>query len=147
MAEEAIGTFEKFGDDLGLARAWRLRSTTPWSEGRLAEATDNLTRSLEHAIRSGDAREESMSFQWMYMSRYSGPTTVEMSRPLYREFASRADRDRCGFAGLLHIQGAFEILGGELKHGRDLYARGMEIYSELGQRHYAAIGAVIAADA
>ena len=111
MAEEAIGTFEKFGDDLGLARAWRLRSTTPWSKGRLAEATDNLTRSLEHAIRSGDARRGSMSFQWMYMSRYSGPTTVEMSRPLYREFASRADRDRCGFAGLLHIQGAFEILG------------------------------------
>ena len=37
-AEATIPILEEAGDDLGLARAWRLWSAGPWSDGRLAEA-------------------------------------------------------------------------------------------------------------
>jgi tetratricopeptide (TPR) repeat protein len=147
IAEKAIETFQKADDHLGLARALRILATTIWSEGRVAEATAALTRSLEHARQAGDAREESVSFQWMYLSHYAGPTTVEASRELFDEFFERGERDRVGYAGLLHIQGAFEIIGGEIERGRELYKQGREIYAEHGQRHHAAIGAVLAADA
>ena len=146
-AEEAIPVFEQADDQLGLARAWRIWSTRPWREGRVAEATTALTRSFEHAQASGNAHEEADTFQWLVVAHYQSPTTAEEGVEMCMGFPERAHRDRTGYAALLLLQGAFEMLRGEIERGRSLYRQGQEIYRELGQRHSLAMGAMIAADA
>jgi AAA ATPase domain len=148
VADQAIPVFEQADDQLGLARAWRIWSSQSWSEGRVAEATIALTRSFEHAQASGDAHEEAETFQWLLVAHHAGPTTVDEGVEMCKAFADdRRARDRSGYAALLIVQGAFEMLRGDVEHGRSLYQQGQQIFHELGQRHKAAVGALIAADA
>ena len=148
VADQAIPVFEQADDQLGLARGWRIWSSQSWSEGRVAEATIALTRSFEHAQSSGDAHEEAETFQWLLVAHHAGPTTVGEGVEMCEAFVDdRRARDRSGYAALRIVQGAFVMLRGEVEHGRSLYQQGQQVFDELGQRHKAAVGAAIAADA
>ncbi|MGZ4125500.1 MAG: adenylate/guanylate cyclase domain-containing protein, partial [Actinomycetota bacterium] len=56
--EEIIRVFEEIGDDLGLARAWRLVGDVHLVRARYASADEALRRAIEHARRSGAVWEE-----------------------------------------------------------------------------------------
>src|SRR5204863_7390392 len=49
VAEQAIPVFERDGDELGLAKAWRLRAQIDWIPCRAAETEKSLERAIEHA--------------------------------------------------------------------------------------------------
>ena len=57
-ADHAIEVFERTGDRLGLARAWRLLAFHHWGEGRAAASQDAWERSIEHARRAGSRRDK-----------------------------------------------------------------------------------------
>jgi tetratricopeptide (TPR) repeat protein len=146
ISEEAIRVFEQAEDDLGLARAWRVWSVGPWRRGRMTDVTIGLARSFDHAQASGDAREEAEAFQWLLIAHYQGATTADEGIELCEAFEGRGEHDRSGYAGLLHVRGAFEAMRGNVEEARSLYGRGRETYQELGLRHRAATAAVIAGD-
>ncbi|MGZ4109254.1 MAG: adenylate/guanylate cyclase domain-containing protein [Actinomycetota bacterium] len=56
--EEIIRVFEEIGDDLGLARAWRLVGDVHLVRARYASADEALRRAIEYARRSGAVWEE-----------------------------------------------------------------------------------------
>jgi tetratricopeptide (TPR) repeat protein len=56
--EEIIRVFEDIGDDLGLARAWRLVGDVHLVRARYASADDALRSAIAHARRSGAVWEE-----------------------------------------------------------------------------------------
>src|SRR5205807_475178 len=58
-ARAAIDTFTRSGDELGLARAWRLLADVDWARLRLTEMEASLEQALRHATRAGDQREAS----------------------------------------------------------------------------------------
>ena len=75
IAEDAIAVFESGGDDLGLARAWRLVGQSHYlaREGRLsAEAAETA---LRFAQRSGDRFEQLEILEWLGVALVLGPTT------------------------------------------------------------------------
>jgi class 3 adenylate cyclase/tetratricopeptide (TPR) repeat protein len=147
VAERAIAVFEEAGDDLGLARAWRLWSSGPWRGGRLGDTTTGLARALDHARASGNEREEAETFQWLVFAHYQSATSADEGVEMCEAFAEeRRERDRSGYAALLHIQGGFEVMRGNVERGRELYAEGRRLYEELGHRRKLADGAIIAAD-
>ena len=147
VAEGAIDVFEESGDALGLARAWRLWATVPWRTGRMEETAMGLARAFEHAQASGDDREEADAFAWLVYVHYQAPTPADEAVEMFEGFADRADRDRSGYAGLLHPHGATEVMRGNVDRGRELYGRGQAIFEEMGDRQRKAYGSVLAADA
>jgi class 3 adenylate cyclase/tetratricopeptide (TPR) repeat protein len=57
-AERAVGVFERLGDDLGLARAWRLIAEVESTTGHTGPALEAADRALELARRAGNERWE-----------------------------------------------------------------------------------------
>ncbi len=75
VAEDAISVFENAGDELGLARAWRLVSQSHYlaRNGRLsAEAAET---GLKFARQSGDRFEQQEILEWLGIALVLGPTT------------------------------------------------------------------------
>src|SRR5204863_319070 len=57
-AGRAVPVFEAAGDDLGLAKSWRLLAYVPYIRARASETEEALKRSILHARRAGAQREE-----------------------------------------------------------------------------------------
>lgn len=73
VAEELIPILERLGDELGLARAWRLRATAPWFLGHWAEMQDVLEKALVHARRSASPVEERHTLEMLNVAITYGP--------------------------------------------------------------------------
>ena len=65
------------GDDLGLARAWRLRSELDIRAAHWGARAEALDRALDHARRASDLREEAMVVAQLAQALYFGPTPVD----------------------------------------------------------------------
>jgi predicted ATPase len=73
-AERAIAVFDDFGDELGLARAWRLVAQAHYLGRRLALCAEASERALEHVHRAGDRFEEREIVEWLVIALLLGPT-------------------------------------------------------------------------
>ena len=74
VADELIPLLERLKDELGLARAWRLRSTAPWILGHWAEMQEDLERSLVYARRARSPWEERLTLDMLGTAITFGPT-------------------------------------------------------------------------
>ena len=76
-ADRSIAVFESFDDELGLARAWRLKAQAHYlarSGGACAGASE---RALDHARRAHDRFEEREIIEWLVIALLLGPTQVD----------------------------------------------------------------------
>lgn len=76
VAEQAIGVFERLGDDEGLARALLLLADARWQEGRFAQTETVLERALEHAERAKVRRVRSRILSGLACTTVIGPRPV-----------------------------------------------------------------------
>jgi class 3 adenylate cyclase/tetratricopeptide (TPR) repeat protein len=90
-AERLISTLEELGDDVGLAKAWRLvgdvRSARSWYAG----ADEALARAIVHARRADDAREEADCLGRYIGSGTYGPAHVGEVERRCRELLASVD--------------------------------------------------------
>jgi DNA-binding SARP family transcriptional activator len=75
-AERAIGVFEELGDELGLAKAWRLIALANRLLGRQSERRSALERALVHVRQTGDRRTEAWIFDGLGGVHNYGPSPV-----------------------------------------------------------------------
>jgi DNA-binding SARP family transcriptional activator len=75
-AERAIAVFDDLGDELGLARAWRLVAQAHYLGRRLALCAEASERALEHVRRAGDRFEEQEIVEWLVIALLLGPVTA-----------------------------------------------------------------------
>jgi DNA-binding SARP family transcriptional activator len=103
VAERAIVVFDELGDELGLARAWRLVAQAHYLGRRLALCAEASERALVHARRANDRFEEREIVEWLVVALLLGPTPAP-------EAAERCERllDETVDNSLLQA----EILGG-----------------------------------
>jgi class 3 adenylate cyclase/tetratricopeptide (TPR) repeat protein len=146
VADRAIPLLEELNDDLGLAKAWWLKSEVHLNAFRWAARTENLERALEHARRAGDAGEQATIAAQLAQAVYYGPAPVpaaiERCERLLREVPpTRSLRASVtgSLAGLRAMQGRFD-------EARRLQEEAREIWQELGQRFRIAVRSQIAAD-
>jgi DNA-binding SARP family transcriptional activator len=76
-AERAIGVFEELGDELGLARAWRLIALANRLLGRQSARRLALERALVHVRRTDDRRTEAWIFDGLGGVHNYGPSPVQ----------------------------------------------------------------------
>ena len=73
MADELIPVLERSHDELGLARAWKLRANASWMVGRFAEMQRDLERALLHARRANSPWEEELVIDMLHVAITFGP--------------------------------------------------------------------------
>ena len=76
VSERAIAVFDELGDELGLARAWRLIGQAHYLARRAGASVDASERALHHAHRAGDRFEEIEIVEWLAIGLVFGPMPV-----------------------------------------------------------------------
>ena len=136
--DEVIEAFEELGDDLGLARAWRLIADVEFVTSRYAAADEALRHAIDHARAAGAIWEESEALGQYIACGVYGP--VPMSEVLLRcersaEVASATPAlEARRLRGLAHVA----AMEGRFDEARDLVRRARERLEDVGLRLRAA---------
>jgi class 3 adenylate cyclase/tetratricopeptide (TPR) repeat protein len=133
VADRAIAVFEELADDLGLARAWRLKAQAHYLGRRAGLSEEASARALEHVRRTGDRFEEREIAEWLLIALFLGPAPAD-------EAARRCERLLESSAGepVLKVQilGALAFLAaiqGCWADADELIARARTITNNLGE--------------
>ncbi len=132
-AEQAIRVFEDVGDELGLARAWRLISQAHYLARRCEASTAASEHALVHARRAADQFEEREIVEWLIITWLLGPApgerTIERFELLLDETAGQHHLEaqiRAALAPLLAMQG-------RLDEAEDMIESSKRIMEALGE--------------
>jgi class 3 adenylate cyclase/tetratricopeptide (TPR) repeat protein len=134
VAGEVIPAFEAAGDDLGLARAYRLRLNAPWMACRYAEMAADAERAMEHARRAGDRSEVELAKDMLVVAYTWGPLPVsEALRKVadLREPSWSWHRQRVDEAILI-------AMAGRLEEARSVLEGARTTFEELGRPAFSA---------
>jgi class 3 adenylate cyclase/tetratricopeptide (TPR) repeat protein len=144
VAEAAMPLLEQLGDDLGLAKAWWLRSEAEVNAGRWAARAAALERALEYSRRSSDARDEATLTALLAQALVYGPTPVPDAITRCEELRAeahagardgqRASIDRGIDAAIAIALAELRAMQGEFEEARASCAHARELYDELGLR-------------
>jgi len=131
-AEAAIAVCEQHGDDVGLARAWRVLAWISGKACRYGVVADALERAIEHARSAGDVRQERRASTQYVLAAVYGPTPVEEGILRCEEVAARVQGDRQAEAAVIAVLGQFEALRGNFGRARELCRAALATFEELG---------------
>jgi class 3 adenylate cyclase/tetratricopeptide (TPR) repeat protein len=135
LAQTGLDALTELGDDVGLARAWRLRSQAANLEGQVTVVGTSMRAAGEHARRAGDGRLATEADFWIGFAAYFGNTPVQEARKMWEEVSSRAQTP----LQQTHAEfwrGGLEGLGGNLDAGIAAVAHARSRYAELGMRAF-----------
>jgi ATP/maltotriose-dependent transcriptional regulator MalT len=119
---------EELEDDLGIAKAWALRSEPYNVSCQWATRCEMLDRALEHARRSGERRVVSNLAGQLFSALLFGPTPAGEAA---RRCEASLDESRLGALGALAVLNAMQ---GDFETARAQWAETAAGYEELGQR-------------
>jgi class 3 adenylate cyclase/tetratricopeptide (TPR) repeat protein len=146
IADECQAIFERYGDDRGLALAWRLRGSASWEDGSVAGEQVANVQALEHARRAGSHWEETAIVLDLSIDLYFGPTPVAEAIQLCNDLLSSAPDDRAIEMPVAHALAHMHARLGDFQLARSLAARCVEIATESGNRNMATTLKEVAAD-
>ncbi|MDP8936304.1 MAG: AAA family ATPase [Actinomycetota bacterium] len=136
--QRTIPVFEEVGDDLGLARSWRLLGLIDFVRGQSASAGAAVDRAGVYAHMAGDRREELESLSWLPLALFTGPAPAADGIARCREIVERAGSDRKVEASVLLTQGALEAMRRDIEGARRSLATARATFEDLGLRFWLA---------
>jgi class 3 adenylate cyclase/tetratricopeptide (TPR) repeat protein len=142
----AVPELEEFGDDLGLAKAWRRIGDMHWMRNQWDELERALERARAHAERAGDRREAAGAVMRVPMAIYYGPTLVPEAIQRAEAILARAQQAPGVQATCLVCLAGLQAMSGQFEHARTLLARGRAITEELGFRVWQAGFSLLSSD-
>jgi class 3 adenylate cyclase/tetratricopeptide (TPR) repeat protein len=131
-AERAITVFELVGDQVGLAKAWRIIGTAHANALRYGQAAAAVERAIACARTGGDARLERRNAGAFAIAAVYGPTPVAEGIERCREIGERSGGDRRTEGLVLCALAQLEAMRGEFDEARALYTRGRSVLAEIG---------------
>jgi class 3 adenylate cyclase/tetratricopeptide (TPR) repeat protein len=135
VAETTIPLLEELQDELGLAKAWWLRSEADAIAGRWAARTEALERALVHARRASDPREISTIVGLLAGALLYGPTPVREAIKRCEELNESVSGDVEVRAGIASTLAGLHAMLGQFDEARTLSEEARAIYEELGLRY------------
>jgi DNA-binding SARP family transcriptional activator/tetratricopeptide (TPR) repeat protein len=126
-AESARNVFARHGDDLGLARAWRLEAQARYLARTSDAAREAFEHALEHARRAGEPFEVREIVEWLAVTLALGPTSAADASRRCEELLAMAADDSFLQVTLLAVRGHLERLLGRPEVAEPLFARAREI--------------------
>ena len=137
VADASIPMLEELGDELGLARAWWLKSEAHINACRWGARAADIERALEHAKRANDIGEEAALSALLAQALHYGPTPVPEAIERCEEMLAMPISDRSYQAGLRSTLGALRAMEGNFEDARSLWMEARTVYEELGLRRAA----------
>jgi hypothetical protein len=135
VARQAIQTFEEFGDERGLARAWETLGVAH-GDYDMSAYQEALARALSHAGKAGDAKEEAHVRIIYGLAVLDGPAPlVEVARYQQENLQwARVNHSPRIEAASLVLGGRLQAMRGDFDDARALIAGGRALFKELGIR-------------
>jgi ATP/maltotriose-dependent transcriptional regulator MalT len=130
--EQTVAAAEELGDDVVLAKAWKLLGERRNAELHCEEWAAALERALFHAERAGYQRETDEDLIFLSSALYFGPTPADEGISRCEEMLERASRR--ARAGILTSLAGLRSMRGEFDTARSLYAEAEKILEDLGFR-------------
>jgi len=133
IAERAIGIFEELGDDLGLARAWRLVAQANYLARRAGPSVEASERALVHARRAGDRFEErEIAELGLGVPLVLGPAPAPEAARRCEQLLGEAAGDPVLEANALGALAYLVAIQGRTAEARELLARGRGVMEVVG---------------
>jgi len=144
-SERAVAIFERTGDHVGMARAYRLLATIHGIACRYAAAQEAVERAVEQARLAGDRRQETRSLPPLALCALQSPQPVPEAIALAERLVEQTSVDRRAQSGVLYALAPLYAMHGDVDRARDTYRRARRTLEELGDRRQAAFTALYAA--
>jgi tetratricopeptide (TPR) repeat protein len=142
-ASAAIEVFDQEGDELGLARAWKLLGELRWHSGGVSWAIEALERHVEHARRAENPYEETWGIAGLAYALLDGPTPVEPGLERSRELLERA-RGGAAEPMVSAVVANFEAMLGRFDDARSLLAAAKRVAHIQSATWYSALVTLLA---
>jgi tetratricopeptide (TPR) repeat protein len=126
---------EELHDELGLAKAWWLRSEADVIAGRWAARGEALERALYHAKSASDPREISTIIALLAQALEYGPTPVSEAIRRCEELRESVHEDAEVRAAIASTLAGLHAMQGRFDEARVLAEEGRVVYEELGLRY------------
>jgi class 3 adenylate cyclase len=131
-AEQAIKVLEGAGDDIGLARAWRLLAEVHWTRLQVKWMEDALRRARSYAERAGAEQEILLILDGLARSAVVGPLPVSEAVTRCREIVKRAAGHRMLVANVEAMRAYLEAMRGDFEMAHQLADESSNTLTELG---------------
>jgi class 3 adenylate cyclase/tetratricopeptide (TPR) repeat protein len=146
VADEALPELEQLGDELALARAWWLKSSSYVISCRLHKRAEALEEALAHARRARTRQDLVGTLSGLLaQALLHGPTPVEEAIPIVEQMAVDAGRDRAVAAAIDTNLAGLLAMTGSIEEARRVYANAAATYEEFGLRFRRASQAFVGA--
>jgi class 3 adenylate cyclase len=133
VADEAMPELEQLGDELALARAWWLKSSSYVISCRLRERAEALEEALVHARRARSGQDLVGTLSGLLaQALLHGPTPVDEAIPLVEQMAVDAGSDRGLAAAVNTNRAGLLAMTGSIEEARRVYADAAATYEEFG---------------
>jgi DNA-binding SARP family transcriptional activator/class 3 adenylate cyclase/tetratricopeptide (TPR) repeat protein len=129
-ATAAIDVFEELGDELGLARAWRLLQQARYLGRQSAASVDAAERALEHARKADDVLEEVEIIDWLGVAIFMGATPAPEAARRVEAHLEAVRAGRGGESVLLACLAGLMAMQGRLAEARALIDRARPVVDE-----------------
>ena len=139
VAERLIPELEALDDDLGLAKAWWLKSEADLNACRWGARAEGLERALEHARRSGAAIEVAAITSLHAQALHYGPTPVQEAVDRCERYLAESPGNRSLEASVTGVLAGLRAMQGDFDLARSLNAHARSIYEDLGL-HFRLVG-------
>jgi class 3 adenylate cyclase/tetratricopeptide (TPR) repeat protein len=146
VADQLIPLLEDLDDDLGLAKAWWLKSEVHVNACRWGERAANLERALGHARKAGDVAEQSALTSILVQALYYGPTPVDEAIMRAEDLRASRPDDRSLKASITGAIAGLTAMRGDFEEARRLAADARALHEELGQRFRITLWSLVAAE-
>ena len=133
VAERAVAAFEELGDELGLARAWRLVAQAHYLDRHGARSAEASERALEHVRRAGDRFEETEIVAWLTAALALGSTPAPRAAERAEELLAGSVGNLSMEVSLLGVLGFLAVMEGRLPEAREFLDRGRRAMEEAGE--------------
>jgi class 3 adenylate cyclase/tetratricopeptide (TPR) repeat protein len=131
-AERAIPVFDLVGDQLGLAKAWRIIGSVHATALRYGAANVAVERAIECARRAGASMQERRNMGAFTIACVYGPMPVTEAIGRCREIGDQAGGDHRTQGLALCACAQLEAMRGDFTPARELYRRARDVLSEVG---------------
>jgi DNA-binding SARP family transcriptional activator len=123
VAERAIAVFDELGDELGLARAWRLSAQAHYLDRRSRACAEASEVALVHARRANDPFEEREIVEWLVIALLLGPAPAPQALARCMELLDERWEDPLLPAGISGSSAALAAMQGDAAEAEALIER------------------------
>jgi DNA-binding SARP family transcriptional activator/class 3 adenylate cyclase len=132
-AERANAVFEELGDELGQARAWRLKAQAHYLARRAGPSADASERALAHVRLTGDRFEEREIVEWLCIALFLGPAPAAEAAARCERLCEESAGRPLVQATVLAGQALLVAMQGDTDEAERLKTRSRAIMTDLGE--------------